>query len=114
VAGVAALVLALVWWGVERLRGVASPLTALVVVHLANVVVYALVGAVLGALWPRRRGRGIRLLLWVLGAAAASLTLVTIVAGPFWRWPLATWGEYAVTSIAFGLVFGPPRWRRAS
>jgi hypothetical protein len=115
VAGVLAVVIVLVWWLVTRLFGTAVAFRPLVAAQLVNVFVYALLGAVMGGLWPRRGLEPVRFLLWLLASAAATMSLASVVEGPFWRWPLGLWGKFVLMAVVFTLVLGftPRRSRRA-
>ena len=115
VAGIIALLIVLGWWLVTRIGGTAVPVRPLLVLHLVNVVIYAVCGVAISLLWSRRHSTPMSFLLWLLGSSVAALTVVSVVAGPFWRWSAVMWGKYALTAVGFTFISGwrPRRARRS-
>lgn len=112
VAGLAGLGVVAAWLGLERLWGTSRPFWPALVLHLGNLVLYAAAGALIGAAWPLRSRAAGRMALWLVGTAAAAMTITSVVHGPLWTWPWEVWWRYGLTAAAFALVFGWPEGSR--
>jgi hypothetical protein len=112
IAGVLAWVLVMAWTLLMQLRDVRPSIRDALVLHLEYLVVYVVIGALVGALWPTRSVLAGRVVVSVLVCALGALTVFSVSSGPVWRWPVGVWGRFAVASILFSLMFttwGPRR-----
>jgi hypothetical protein len=74
--------------------------------HGGHVVLYVLAGGVIGAGWPWRRHRAVRLLLHAIAFWALAVSAFSWWAGPLWQWPAAMWWQSALAAALFALAFG--------
>lgn len=108
VGGVAAWLLVLAWAAISRLWRPPLPFRETLTLHLAYVLVYAVVGAVIGVLWPTRSGIVGRLVTCLLATATGALTIFSVSHGAAWRWPPSLWARWALVAVLFAFVFGWP------
>lgn len=106
VAGVVAFLLVLLYGLVAGFgREVGPAWGPFLRLHAGYVGLYALVGAAIGAAWPRRVSWGGRWALWLGFTAAGALTVFSVVHGAPGGWSRGEWLQYLVAALLFPLVF---------
>ncbi len=105
VGGCAALLVAFIYGIVARGAGRESPPGSLAL-HAGYLGLYAAVGLVIGALWPRRHDGLGRWTLWMLAATPLSVTILSLVRGAPHAWSARSWLQLAIMIPAFTWVIG--------
>ena len=106
------------WLGLGLLAGLAGSWFGVVfawraaaLLHLGYVLLYAVAGVCIGALWPLRRSAAGHFGLRCIASAAISVTVASVTLGPLWQWPASAWPRVAIMVPAFAWVFGSARKR---
>jgi hypothetical protein len=106
VAGCVALLIALGYGAIARAAGRSAPAGASLALHAAYLGLYALMGLVISALWPRRRDGLGRWTLWMLAATPLSVTILSLARGAPFGWSARSWLHLAIMIPAFTWVIG--------
>src|SRR5262249_45999254 len=103
--GVVALLVALGYSAISQWVG-RVPARASLALHAKYIVMYAMAGLLIGALWPRRRDLLGRWTLSMLAATPISVTFLSIARGAPSGWGARSWLHLAIMIPALTWVIG--------